>query len=362
MSRPSRGLRLSRLGRYQPPGTAPGVMTFDPEAPPPAIRLLAYGPEGVGQPELSEFGDLQAIRQAWPVVWIDVVGVGQGKELAALREELGLHILAMEDVVNLGQRAKVEHYDDALFVIGRMASEPPRLTEQVSIFLGEGWLLTVQEQAGDPFDPVRERIRQGSGRLRTHGADYLLYALLDAVVDSYFPVLDRLGDELDELQEQVIDSPSQDTAVRIHEIRRKLIGIRKALGPHRDALNTLLRDECPLVGEETHLFFRDVYDHALRSAELTDAYRDMATDLTSMHMSAVSNRTNEVMKVLTIIASIFIPLSFIAGVYGMNFERDVSGWNMPELGWRLGYPFALGLMLFVAAGFLIYMARKGWLK
>ena len=353
--------RIARLGRYQPPGTSPGLVSYDPEASPSVVRAIGYGPDEIREIESLDIRDLDALRAEWRVVWIDVVGFGRGPELESLREALGLHILAIEDVVNVGQRAKVEAYENELFVIGRMASSENGTTEQVSIFLGEGWLLTVQERAGDPFDPVRERLRQGAPRLRTRGADYLLYALLDAVVDSYFPVLDGIGDELEALEEQVFDAPTQNTAVEIHAIRRQLVGLRKSLNPHREALNTLLRDDHPLVAEDTHPFLRDVYDHALRSAELLDAYREMTGDLGATYMSAISNRMNEVMKVLTIIASIFIPLSFIAGLYGMNFDPSVSGWNMPELGWRFGYPFALGLMAAVGGGFLWYMWRRGWL-
>ncbi len=362
MNKSSHRHRLPRLGRVRVPGTGPGVLSFDPEAPAPTIRLIAYGPNGIVECDFEDVGQLASMREDWAVVWIDVIGFGQGHELEALRSELGLHVLAIEDTVNLGQRAKVERYENELFIIGRMTAKPPRLTEQVSLFLGNGWLMTVQERAGDPFEPVRKRIRQQSGRARARGADYLLYALLDMVVDSYFPVLDTVGDELDDLEEVVLAAPNHDAAVEIHSVRRKLVGLRKALGPHREALNTLLRDENDLVAEETQLYLRDVYDHALRSAELADAYRDLATDLMSMHMSAISNRMNEVMKVLTIIASIFIPLGFIAGLYGMNFDPSVSDWNMPELGWRYGYAFALGLMVVVAGGFIFFMQRKGWLK
>lgn len=354
--------RLSRLGRYQPPGTAPGVMSFDPEAPSPTIRILAYGSGGIEELALESVEDLRGILQKWPVVWIDVVGFGQGEELESLRTELGLHILAMEDVVALGQRAKVERYDDTMFVIGRMTSKPPRLTEQISLFLGSGWLLTIQERAGDPFNPVRERIRQSSGRLRSRGADYLLYALLDAVVDSYFPVLDQIGDELDVLEDDVLEDPSPESAQEIHSVRRKLVGLRKALAPQRDAVAALLREDHPLISDETLIYFRDVHDHALRSTELTESYREMTGDLVAAQMAGMSNKMNEVMKVLTIIASIFIPLSFIAGLYGMNFDPAVSDWNMPELGWTYGYPFALALMLGVGLGFIAWLWRRGWLR
>jgi magnesium transporter len=224
-------------------------------------------------------------------------------------------------------------------------------------------VLTIQERSGDCFEGVRRRIETGGGgRIRSRGSDYLVYALLDTIVDSYFGPFDLIADELGELEEEVLGDPTPEVVERVHRARRALVGLRKTLGPHRDTVNTLIRDHHDFVAEETRVFLRDVYDHALRLVEIGEMYRDLTSDLMGMYMTVVSHRLNEVMKVLTIIATIFIPLGFIAGLYGMNFDREVSRWNMPELGWAFGYPFALGLMAAVAGGFIWYMWRRGWLN
>lgn len=358
---PRRRMRHIRPGRYKAPGTAPGQLHRDPEATPTRLEVMAYGPDGLEERSIHDPRELRPLLQAWPVVWIDAVGFGTGAELQALGEVLGLHPLALEDVVNVGQRAKVDAYEDELYIVGRMASSHPPETEQVSLFLGPEFLLVIQEREGDPFEGVRQRLRAGSGRIRQRGADYLAYALLDAIVDSYFPALDGLADELEHLEAEVLDMPDAETVSRIHAMRRTLIGLRKSITPHREAVNSLLRDHGGLVTAETSLFLRDVYDHVLRIVELAETYREMTSDLMSTYLSVVSNKMNEVMKVLTVIATIFIPLSFVAGVYGMNFDPGASPWNMPELGWRYGYPFALGVMAAIALGLLWYMWRRGWL-
>jgi magnesium transporter len=351
-----------RVGRYKPAGTAPGTLSVHPEATPPTIHVISYGPDGVQEMDVGDPADLRAMLGRLPVVWVDVHGVEHVETLRAIGEIFELHPLALEDVMSVGQRAKVEPYDSQLFVIIRMPTAHPPETEQVSLVLGQGFVLTFQQRSGDFFDPVRERIRKGGGLIRTLGSDYLTYALFDAVIDSYFPVLDGIGDRLETLEEVVLEEPTQETVADIHETKRTLIALRKVIGPHREAINTLLRNDHGLIGPQTSIFLRDVYDHAIRIAELGEAYRELSSDLMSTYLSALSNRMNEVMKVLTIIASIFIPLSFVAGLYGMNFDPAVSRWNMPELGWPLGYPFALSLMLIIGGGFLWFVWRKGWLS
>ncbi|MDX1394186.1 MAG: magnesium/cobalt transporter CorA [Gemmatimonadota bacterium] len=348
--------------RRTAPGAAPGTLTFDADAPPAVLRVIGVSPERIREAPSIDVREIPRWLEEWPVVWIDLVGLGQGEELRGLGEHLGLHALALEDVANLGQRAKVESYESELFVVTRMAYPNDPATEQLSLFLGEGWVLTVQEREGDCFDAVRARLREDGRRIRSRGADYLAYALLDAVVDSYFPAIDTIGDHLDELEEVVLGDPDPQVAQSLHRNRRALISLRKSIVPHRDVFQSLSRDLHPLIDEETRLFLRDVYDHVLRINDLVDSFRELTGDLMATYMTVVSNRMNEVMKVLTIIATIFIPLGFIAGLYGMNFDPSVSPLNMPELGWRWGYPFALGLMLAVGGGFVLYMWRKGWLK
>jgi magnesium transporter len=233
-------------------------------------------------------------------------------------------------------------------------------TEQLSLFLGRGFVLTFQERRGDGFDGVRARIEHGKALIRRSGADYLAYALLDAVVDGYFPVVESIRDELEVLEDEVLDSPERQTVSKIHAIKRRLQSLRRAIGPHREAINSLLRDSADFVEQDTALYLRDCYDHVLRLAERVEVYREQCADLMTTYLSMVSNRMNEVMKVLTIIATIFIPLSFIAGLYGMNFNPEISRWNMPELNWILGYPFALALMAILAGGLVLFFWRKGW--
>jgi magnesium transporter len=235
-------------------------------------------------------------------------------------------------------------------------------TEQVSLFLGENWVLTFQERGGDCFDPVRTRIREGKGRIRRLGADYLAYALIDAVVDEYFPLLEGTADRLDALEEEVLAAPDRSTLARIQRVKSELRSLQKAARPHRDLLSVMLHADAPFVREPTQVYLRDSLDHAVQLSEMIESYRETATDIMGVHLSSMSNRMNEVMKVLTIIASIFIPLSFVAGLYGMNFNPDASPWNMPELNWAWGYPAALGAMGLVALVMLLVFHWRGWFR
>jgi magnesium transporter len=296
------------------------------------------------------------------VHWINVDGLGDEATLRQLGEIFHLHRLALEDVVNTGQRSKVEHYADHLYIVAHQVHAEGGLTsEQVSMFVGSNFVLTFQEYAGDLFDPVRVRIREGRGRMRHAGPGYLAYALLDAIVDFYFPVLERYGEQLERLEDEVINRPSQKSIARIHAVKRELLTLRRSVWPMRDALHGLLRDENPLIQAEDRLYLQDCYDHALRVLEMIESFREVTSSLLDVYLSSQGNRMNEIMKVLTMFASIFIPLSFIAGLYGMNFDTSLSRWNMPELGWPYGYVFALGLMATVAFGLLGYFARKGWI-
>ena len=353
------GLRYHR--RRPPPGAMPGTLIIDAEAPPPRLTVLAYGPESFTEEEVSDLERLDELCREWPVVWLDVDSLGNEALLLAIGARLGLHRLILEDVVNLGQRAKAEFYDDTLFIVLRIPDEGRGDTEQVSLLLQPGLLISLQEHAGDCFESVRNRIRLGKGKIRSRVADYLSYALIDAAVDQYFPVLDEAGLALDSLEDQVFAEPTPETLAQIHGLKRSLVALRKAIWPYREMLNLLMRDAGSFFADETQPYLRDCYDHVVRLIDLVEAQREVASDLLNMYLSTVSNRMNEVMKVLTIIATIFIPLSFIAGLYGMNFDPAASRWNMPELGWALGYPAALLLMGVVAGGLLVFIRRRGWL-
>lgn len=360
-------LHLFHLGRRHtrqrlPPGTSPGTIAPDPDAPPPTVRVLAYGPHEMTEFAVDDLATVRSMRHHWPVLWVNVDGLGGAETIRELGEIFGLHRLALEDVVNVPQRDKVEEYGDHLFVVARMAMLAPQpITEQISLFLGRDFLLTFQERSGDPLDPVRERIRGAHGRIRGAGPDYLAYAVLDAIVDHYFPVLEAYGERLDTLEDEILEGASRAAMHRLHGVKRELMGLRRAVWPKRETLNALMRDPNDLIADETRVYLRDCYDHAIQIMDLTETYRDLAASLTDLYLSSVSNRMNEIMKVLTIFSAIFIPLGFIAGVYGMNFDRSVSPLNMPELGWYWGYPFALSVMAGVALGLLGFFWRKGWI-
>lgn len=355
-------LYRQRFSRRTAPGALPGALVTDPNAPKPELHLFAYGQDRYEEHCPASPEQVMGLFGRWPVVWLNVDGLGDAAVLQRIGEVFGLHPLALEDVVNVHQRAKVEQYPNHLFIVSRMLEEQdPTRTEQLSLFLGPDFVLTFQERAGDCFEPVRHRIRQNQGLVRWAGADYLAYALMDAVVDRYFPVLERCGERLDELEEHV--SVSADGAVmeRVYALRKSLLVMRRAVWPQRDALSGLMRDVNPLITDETRVYLRDCYDHTVQIIDMLENEREMASSLVEIYMSSVSNRTNEIMKVLAVIATIFIPLSFIAGLYGMNFNPEASPLNMPELNWYWGYPAALLGMGCIALGQLVFFWRRGWL-
>lgn len=356
--------RKSQARRRTPPGTPPGTLVADPESLHPKIRTMAYGSNEVVEQALSHPRQIQGLLDKWPVLWIDVEGLGDADTIRILGEVLGLHRLALEDVLDVHQRPKIEQYPGYYFIVAQMvALEEHFETEQLNLFLGKNFVLTFREgKPGDAFESIQERVRKKHGRIRDSGVDYLAYALLDAVVDRYFPILEQYGERLENLEDEIVSRPSGDIVARIHEIRRHLLTLRRAVWPQRETFNALLREETSsLVTGETRLHLRDCYDHTAQLIDLIETYRELGADLTDVYLSSISNRTNEIMRVLTVIATIFIPLTFIAGVYGMNFNTRVSPWNMPELDWFWGYPLALMVMFVVAVGQLIFFRRKGWL-
>jgi magnesium transporter len=353
--------RVHSFRRRAPAGTAPGTLTSHPDAAPPVIRVMGYGPDGFEELEVATADELAALRGRWPVLWVNVDGVGDAGSIAAIGEIFTLHRLALEDVINVHQRPKVEEYADYLFAVTRMASLEERVdTEQISLFLGEGWVVTFQERAGDCWDLVRERLRLGRGRIRTEGPDYLFYALMDAVVDHFYPILEEFAARIEVLEEEVIEAPRKELVPAIHAARRDLIALRHTMWPMRDAVGQLYRDESRFITQGTRLYLRDSYDHTIQIIDLLENFREMASALMEVYLSSINQRMNEVMKVLTIIATIFIPLTFIAGIYGMNFDPDASPWNMPELGWYWGYPAIMLVMLSIALGLLGFFRWKGW--
>jgi magnesium transporter len=353
---------LVRGFRRPPPGSSPGTLSAPAEAEPPLVTYIAYGAETIDEGELDGLDQLARLRREYPVVWVNVDNVEHVETVRALGREFGLHRLALEDVVHVPQRPKVEDYGEYLFLVARMAQVEHGLeTEQLGMFVGRGFVLSFLENPGDPLDPVRARIRSKVGRIRDAGADYLAYAVVDAVIDHYFPVLETLGDRLDELEQQIVGEAPRTVMGEIYLLKRELTGLRRAIWPMRDAMNVLVRDPHPVVEDETRIYLRDCYDQVVQCIDLVESYRDLTASMSDLYLSVVGQRTNETMRVLTVFASIFIPLTFIAGVWGMNFDPDVSPLNMPELRWYLGYPFALGLMAAVTVATVAYFWRKGWL-
>ncbi len=357
----SRKRKLLHIRHRSRPGTPAGTIQVDPQADRSSIRAIAYSPH-----DLVELVDLPvsavaSLLQKWPVVWLDVTGLGSSEILQELGQTLQLHPLALEDVINLHQRAKFDPYDDNLFLVARMCNPGESTqTEQISFFVKPGLVLSFQERPGDCWNPLRERLRFAKGRLRHQGPDYLLHALLDAIIDSYYPIVDKISDDLDQLDAEIAAGQRHDQMQRIHDTRGNLLALRRALRPHREMVNDLTRKDSPILTDGSKVFFRDCYDHVIQLIELVDTYRELAGDIRDFYMSATSNRLNEVMKVLTMFSTLFMPLSFIAGVYGMNFDTD-SPWNMPELGWRHGYLFAWSLMVSTAAAMLWLFRKRTWL-
>lgn len=320
------------------------------------LRLVSYDAEQLQEQPVDGSLRLPKLDQG-RVLWLNVDGVHQPELIGSLGRQLGLHPLVLEDLVNTDQRPKLEDYDGYLFLVLRMLQlddQQQIQSEQLSLILAPGLLLSLQERPGDVFDGVRERLRNGR-RIRFMHADYLAYALLDAVVDHYFVVLEQLGEQIELLEDELIERPSPEVLRRIHHYKREMLLLRKSVWPLREVLSRLSRDESPLISDETRLFLRDVYDHSIHVLDTIDTLRELLVGMLDLYLSSSSNRMNEVMKVLTIIATLFMPLTFIAGVYGMNFE------HMPELGWRWGYPLVMLLMLGVSGGLLLAFRRRRWI-
>jgi magnesium transporter len=344
--------------RPQPaPGSEPGTLLSEPGAAPPSVYVIAYGPHEITESPVTDFALLRQMRGRWPVLWVNVNGVAHAPTLQEIGDIFGLHRLALEDVGDVQQRSKVEQYgDEHLFIITRMARLVPELDlEQMAVFLGPDFVITFQERPGDPLDPLRQRIRGGRARIRDQGPDYLAYAVVDTIVDHYFPVTEAYADRLDELEDEIVHRPTRDTMARLHAVKRELMALRRAVWPMRDALNALVREPGSLVARETTVYFRDTADHCFQLLDLVETYRDLGSSLTDLYLSTVSNRMNEIMKVLTVFAAIFIPLGFITGIYGMDVPHPARAWW-----WSL--PFVFSVMGAAALGLLWWFGRKGWLR
>lgn len=344
---------------YDEPGSMPGTLSIEAGATPTTLVLIDYDATQATRTRLQSPEDCRPYLDTESVSWVDVQGLGNEEMLKRLGQVFHLHPLILEDVVNVPQRPKVEDHQDQLVIITRMVMLKPQgdgfISEQVSLVLGKYYLLTVQEEPEyDCLGPVRERIRTDKGVIRKTGADYLAYALLDAIIDGFFPVLEAYGEQIELLEDEVVDNPTRQTLEKVHQIRRELLSLRRSIWPQREALNKLIRDQSNLISPDVQIYLRDCYDHIIQLLDMVETYRELASSLMDVYLSSVSNRMNEVMKILTVISTLFIPLTFIAGVYGMNFQY------MPELDDPWAYPTVWAVMLAIAAGLIYFFWRRGW--
>lgn len=323
------------------------------------MSVIDYDATNYKEFKTDKIEDCFPFKDSPTVNWINIVGLHRIDVIESIGRHYSIHPLVLEDILNVHQRPKIEFFDDYIFVVVKMLSYDENSlsieSEQASMIFGKNYLITFQERKGDVVEPVRERIRNNKGIIRKNKADYLLYALLDAVVDNYFIILEKIEDDVEDLEDSVILTPSPETAQSIHGLKRNLIDLRKSIWPLREILTVLSRGESPLIQKKTIVYFRDIYDHTIQVIDAVETFRDIASGLLDVYLSSISNKMNEIVKVLTIIATIFMPLTFIAGIYGMNFKY------MPELEWKWGYPVVLCVMLIIAVGMIVFFRRKRWL-
>jgi magnesium transporter len=351
--------------RYHPPGTRPGSLTAAEDVAEESftIRIIEFGADIYTEKENASAADCHEALYRDTETWVDIRGTVSASILTQLGELFDLHSLAMEDVVNTGQRAKIEFHVDHLFIIMNL----PDITEneiwvsQASLFMGKNFLITFNDARRDPFAPLRHRLQHGIGRMRSRRMDYLLYSVLDVIIDQGFPVLEEVGERIEGLEEEALSRPKPDTLQQIHTVRRELVLLRRMLWPQRGVINALLRDGEEWFADETKAYLRDCYDHTIQIMDLVETCREMVTGILDVYLSNISYRMNDIMRVLTIIATIFIPLTFLVGVYGMNFSHPESPWAMPELHWYFGYPLLWLFMIAVVVLMLWIFRLRRWL-
>jgi len=342
-------------------GLSPGTVVYVGKEKTAEVRItvIDYDKDEFQKKEGVKAEDCFPFKDKDSITWINIDGVHNTGVIEKIGEIFDLHPLIMEDIGNTTQRPKVEDFDNYIFVVLKMLYYDNKAkkieVEQVSLVLGKNFVISFQERQGDVFDSVRERIEKGKGRIRQMGSDYLLYSLIDAVVDGYFSVLEKMGDKIEELEEEIVEQTDPESLHNIHKTKKEMISLRRSVWPLREVVNSLTRDKTALISTKVIIYFRDVYDHTIQVIDTVETFRDMLSGLHDTYLSSISNRMNEIMKVLTMFASIFIPLTFIAGVYGMNFSF------MPELNWRWGYFAVWGVIIIVGVSMLFYFKRKKWL-
>lgn len=355
--------RPRRKVKTSPVGSSPGTLIADPNALPPVLTLTLISPDDAKTIDNADLADVRKARGKWPVVWLDCAGLADVDLIQQIGRLFDLHPLALEDTVNTGTRPKADFFADHVFVVLAMIDDAAtHRYEQVSLFFGRDFVVSFQERTGDPFGPVRKRIASSvPNRLRERKADYLAYALIDAVVDSYFPLVEQLSEKTDLIEDELLVRLDKHQARRLHLMRRGAGQLKRPLAPIRETVAALLRSDTTIIASDTRIFLNDTLDHTSTMIELVESQRDMLTGLIDMHLSLSQARTSDVISFLTIVTAIFIPLTFLAGIWGMNFDTTVSTWNMPELEWAYGYPAALLLMFVIALLLLGYFKWRRWL-
>jgi magnesium transporter len=347
--------------RSKKSGLPPGTLVHIGERKTESVRItyIDYDEQHFEEKQVSNIEECFPFKATPTVTWINIDGIHEVEIIEKLGGQFELHPLILEDILNTGQRPKLEDFDKYMFIVLKMLSyndekqtvEP----EQVSLVLGPNFVISFQERVGDVFEQIRDRIRNTKGRIRKMGSDYLCYTLIDAIVDNYFVILEKLGEKIESMEEKLVVDPTERTLQQIHSLKREMIFLRKSVWPLRELISGLQRSESSIMKESTGIYLRDVYDHTIQIIDTVESFRDMVSGMLDIYLSSISNKMNAVMKVLTIIATLFIPLTFVAGIYGMNFQ------NMPELKWRWGYPAILLVMSVVAIIMLVYFRRKKWL-
>ncbi len=340
-----------------PPGTL--VHVGDKKVESIRITLLDYNPTNAEERQVQRIEDCYDLKQSPTVSWINIDGLHDVQVIEKLGHQFDIHPLALEDILSTDQRPKLEDYDTHLFTVLKMLSYDEIhqcvRSEQISIILGERFVISFQEAVGDVFEPIRDRIRQDKGKIRKMGADYLLYALLDAIVDNIFQILEKVGDRIELLEDELVVNPTETTMHQIHDLKREMIFLRRSIWPLRELISGLERCESELIQSTVEVYLHDVYDHTIQVIDTVESMRDMVAGMLDIYLSSISNKMNAVMKVLTIMATLFIPTTFIAGIYGMNFD------NMPELHWKYSYPVLWIILLLIFAGMIVYFKKKKWL-
>jgi len=354
-----RNAALSR--RTKKAGLPPGTLIHIGEKREEAVRItyMDYDEQHFQEKQGALVEECFPFKDTSTTTWINIDGIDEIPIIEKIGKAYDLHPLILEDIVTVGQRPKFDNYDKYAYIVLKMLTYNYATytigSEQMSIVFGTNFVLSFQEEVGDIFGPIRDRIRQAKGRVRKMGADYLAYSLIDAIVDSYFGILEKIGERIESLEDELLEQPSEDLLRQIHALKREMMSLRRSVWPMRELISAMQRDESPLICDQTRIYLRDVYDHTIQIIDAIEGFRDIVGGMLDIYLSSISNRTNAIMKVLTMIATIFIPLTFVSGVYGMNFE------HMPEIKWRWGYPMVLLVMATVGGIMVTYFRRKKWL-